>query len=166
MKLYYFFLLLICISCSSLKKTPLTGIEKIKTYPSNIPFPEIKIYPDYHIDNDGQKWSVIRDNLTFLNCSEKNNAKRENCFDKTIKSYFEKNISYPIIARKNGIYGIVKAKFRVDSSGNVSHISVTGNEYLLDEALRLLNSLPEIVPAKYRGKGIEFKIETEISFSL
>lgn len=169
MKLYYlnyFFILLVCISCASLKKNPLTGVEKTKTYPSNIQFPEIKIYPDSFVDSEGREWGIICESLSFLNCPEGNNTKRENCFNKTMKSHFETHLSYPKIALKNRIQGIVRAKFRVDPNGNISHISVTGNEYLLDEALRLLNSLPQITPAKHKGKRIEFKIETEINFSL
>ncbi|WGD34439.1 energy transducer TonB [Olleya sp. YS] len=169
MKLSYFkyiFVLLVCASCSTLKKIPLTGIEKTKTYPSDIQFPEIQIYPNRVVDSDGNEWFVIRKSLSFVNCPEGKNSERENCFNETIKSHFEKNISYPKIAQKNRIEGIVKAKFRVDPNGNISHISATGNEHLLDEAIRLLNSLPQITPAKYRGKGIEFKIETKINFSL
>ncbi len=79
-----------------------------------------------------------------------------------------KNIKYPQVAKENGIEGKVFVRFIVDQSGKVRDASVVrgiggGCD---EEALRVVNMMPDWKPGKQRGKPVRVQFTIPIHFQL
>jgi protein TonB len=60
-----------------------------------------------------------------------------------VRRKIEKNKYYPRIAKKRGMEGVVKVKFKILANGNVSNISVSGSKLFHSSAKEAIkNSFP------------------------
>ncbi|PIF06437.1 MAG: hypothetical protein CSA36_01760 [Draconibacterium sp.] len=93
-------------------------------------------------------------------------AKQDKCSD--IVAWIAINVGYPVKAQIDGIQGSVQAQLTIDEEGKVEHVRIIkGVHKLLDvESYQLLNSLPQMQPAKLDGKPIKLYIEIPITFLL
>ena len=83
-------------------------------------------------------------------------------------SHIQKAIRYPKQARIDGIEGKVWVQFVIERDGSVSNVKVLkGIGSLVDEeAVRVLESLPDFKPATQRGKTVRVKKVIPIQFKL
>lgn len=88
--------------------------------------------------------------------------------DKALLKFLYSNIKYPIMARENGIEGIVAVKFVINTDGRISH-----SEILRDigggcgtEALRVVKQMPNWIPGKQNNKNVRVAIKLPIRFKL
>ncbi len=83
-------------------------------------------------------------------------------------SFINKSIRYPVIAQENGIQGRVICTFIIDKTGKVVEGQVIrGIDPSLDnEALRVVNTIPQWEPGKQRGKPVRVKYTVPITFRL
>ncbi|MFZ4726328.1 MAG: energy transducer TonB, partial [Paludibacter sp.] len=83
-------------------------------------------------------------------------------------SYIGNNLKYPIIAMENGIQGIVVIRFVIDINGKVRNARVieTVDPLLDNEALQIVNSLPDWIPGEKCGKKVNVYFTLPISFSI
>lgn len=84
------------------------------------------------------------------------------------REWVTKNLSYPMVARENGIEGTVRCEFIVNAQGKVENIRILRSvEGSLDaEAVRVLSSSPQWSPGKQQGKAVKVKVNIPIIFRL
>ena len=82
--------------------------------------------------------------------------------------FIERNLKYPEEALKNKIEGRVDVGLMVDKEGTITKtwIKNSDNTFLNDEALRLVNSIPKLIPATYKKEPIEMDAVFTIVFQL
>jgi len=82
--------------------------------------------------------------------------------------YIAENTSYPSLAQENGIQGRVFLRFVVTSSGSVSRVEVIrGVDPLLDEeAMRVINTLPDFKPGKQNGRAVPVWFSVPVLFKI
>jgi len=82
--------------------------------------------------------------------------------------FFKSHIKYPEKARKKGVQGVVKVKFTIDRDGNVTNPAIEegiGNG-CDEEALRVINLMPDWQPAKVNGNAVDMEILLPVQFKL
>ncbi|MDZ7848833.1 MAG: energy transducer TonB [Owenweeksia sp.] len=72
------------------------------------------------------------------------------------------------MARQMGLEGKVYVSFVVEKDGSISNVEVLrGVDPLLDdEAIRVINKLPDMTPAKQRGKPVRMSFTMPINAKL
>jgi len=88
--------------------------------------------------------------------------------ERALYKYIQNAVKYPVIAQENGVQGKVYVKFVVNESGKVSNAEILrGVDLSLDnEALRVINSLPDFKPGKQRGNPVKVFYNAVINFQL
>lgn len=88
--------------------------------------------------------------------------------DRALYKFISNAVKYPVIAQENGIQGKVYVKFVVNQQGKVSNCQVLRgvDPSLNNEALRVINSLPDFKPGKQRGKPVKVFYNAVINFTL
>ena len=78
------------------------------------------------------------------------------------------NIKYPAGAIEKGIEGRVIVQFLVTKDGKITNAEVThSSDPLLDaEALRVIRSMPDWIPAKHNGQNIDMQFSLPLTFRL
>jgi TonB family protein len=86
----------------------------------------------------------------------------------TFREWVQKNLVYPPVAVKNGIFGKIILQFAVNSHGKVCDIKVLrGVDPSLDnESIRVVQSSPDWVPAQQKGKNVKQQFVMPIIFQL
>ena len=82
--------------------------------------------------------------------------------------FLAKNIRYPEAAEKAGHHGRVIATFVVLKDGSISHAKIVKSvsPELDEEALRVLNAMPNWTPGMQNGEAVNVKYTVPISFAL
>ncbi len=85
-----------------------------------------------------------------------------------LMEYIQKNIKYPIMARESDIQGRVFVNFVVEPDGSISNVTVMrgiggGCD---EEAVRVVNSMPNWKPGKQRGSAVRCAYTVPIIFKL
>jgi TonB family protein len=87
---------------------------------------------------------------------------------KALDNYVNDHINYPQDAIDNDVSGIVRVQFIVDEHGKITKAKLISpqkvGEGLDEEALRVVNSMPEWKPGTLHGKRIKTRLELPISF--
>lgn len=85
-----------------------------------------------------------------------------------LRKWIANNIDYPVIAAENGIQGKIYVTFVVDKDGSISNARIArGVDPSLDqEALRVVNNLPNWKPGMQRGKPVRVSYTVPINFQL
>ena len=79
----------------------------------------------------------------------------------------ENTLKYPTEAKEVGIEGKVNVSFRIKKDGNIEVIGLRGVDKVLEqEAKRIIESMPKLIPAKQNGKPIAVTIAYPIFFKL
>jgi len=114
-------------------------------------------------------FAVVEQQPIFPGCLE-NASKDQNyiCFQRGIGTHIKNNFEYPAIAKEMGISEKIFIEFVIDKSGKIKSARVVRGEdkHLKQEALRLVNSIPSMIPAKQRGKAVSVTFTLPINFSL
>jgi TonB family protein len=83
-------------------------------------------------------------------------------------TYIAKNTMYPDSAKENGIEGKVFISFVINKEGYVTRVKTIRSVHpLLDnEAVRVIESLPQWKPGKQRGQYVNVQFQIPINFTL
>lgn len=86
--------------------------------------------------------------------------------DKALINYLSKNLKYPELIKEKRIQGSVICMFVVNSLGKVIDVEVARGleESLNKEAIRVIQSMPDWIPGKQRGKNVAVKYTLPINF--
>ena len=114
-------------------------------------------------------FAVVEQQPIYPGCSE-TAPKSENyiCFQRGIGKHIKENFEYPAIAKEMGISEKIFVEFVIEKSGKVTSARVVRGEdkHLKQEALRLVKSIPKMIPAKQRGTPVAVTFTLPINFSL
>lgn len=89
------------------------------------------------------------------------------CFIEKIQAHIRKNFHYPKKAEELGIQGRVSLVFVVDEQGAITNIRQRGPHELLEqEAVRIIELLPQMQPGQYQGKAVKVPFSIPITFKL
>lgn len=82
--------------------------------------------------------------------------------------FFKDNMKYPEEAKKQGIQGIIFVTFVIETDGRVTDARILrGLGYgLEEEALRVVNMMPNWIPGKQRGENVRVQFNMPIRFTL
>jgi protein TonB len=88
----------------------------------------------------------------------------------TFRNWVMQNVRYPEEAMNKGIEGMVLVRFCVSKDGYIKE-DMTGiiespDRLLSDEVLRVLNSSPQWVPGKQKGKNVIVQFVLPVNFKL
>ena len=83
--------------------------------------------------------------------------------------FINENIVYPVEAAQKGIQGRAICQFVVEKDGSISNVVVirsSGDRDLDNEAIRVVQSMPQWKPGKQRGVPVRVKYTIPVSFRL
>ena len=110
-------------------------------------------------------FAIIEEVPTFPGCENLNKVQKRACFEEKMQAHVIKNFQYPEVALEMGIHGRVYIMFTIDKDGSITKIKTRGPDKLLEnEALRIINKLPTMIPGKQRGKPVPVPFSLPINF--
>ena len=119
-------------------------------------------------DDEIFNFSVVEDKPIYPGCENISKDERYMCFQQGIMKHIRSNFVYPAIPKKMRVSEKIFVQFVIDKAGNITNsIVVRGeDEHLKNEALRLVNSIPKLKPAKQRGNPVRCSFTVPINFKL
>ena len=90
------------------------------------------------------------------------------CFNSWISRYLAEETEYPRRARNLGVEGKLYVQFLISETGQVEEIEVLRgqDEDLIEEAMRVLKSMPQFAPASQMGKPVKVRVVVPVNFKL
>jgi protein TonB len=88
--------------------------------------------------------------------------------EKAMYEYIYQRIQYPVIARENGISGLVVLQFVVNTDGTIEDVKVVHEigGGCGEEALRVINDMPKWKPGKHNGRNVPVTFTLPIRYVL
>jgi protein TonB len=92
--------------------------------------------------------------------------------DRAMEAFLHDNVKFPEDAAKEGLDGTVFIDFVVSSDGNVREVVATAvpgeniDQRFIDEAVRVVKSMPRWVPGRQHGKAVDVSYSIPIAFEL
>jgi protein TonB len=89
--------------------------------------------------------------------------------ESALSQYVENHLDYPQQALNDNKEGTVRVSFIVDENGKVSNPMVVGNKVgdgLDEEAIRVINSMPNWKPGMVKGKTVKTRLDLPITFQV
>jgi TonB family protein len=88
--------------------------------------------------------------------------------DQALFKYLYENLKYPPEAKAEGVQGKVILRFVITAEGKVADVTIVrGVHPLLDqEAVRVMNSVPDWIPGKQGGRTVDVYYSVPVSFAL
>jgi TonB family protein len=88
--------------------------------------------------------------------------------DKKLDQIIQQNLKYPDACMREGIRGTVYVQFVVDKNGKVKDTVVKNkvNSLLAAEALRVVNLIPDWIPAEKHGEKVNVRFTLPIKFRI
>jgi protein TonB len=85
-----------------------------------------------------------------------------------IANFVSEKIEYPKLAFRQGVEGVVMVNFRISKEGKIlnPYVSQSVHPELDKEALRLVNNMPNWIPAMQNGEPREVAYQLPIVFEL
>lgn len=87
-----------------------------------------------------------------------------------LMKWIASNLTYPAIARENGIEGTVYVGFVVEKNGAITDVTVkrgvVGGKVLDDEAVRVVKQMPKWKPGKQNGREVRVLFTLPVKFKL
>lgn len=132
---------------------------------------EKELYEQEQIENNEDEvksFVIIEDKPMFEVCKGlPKGRQQDDCFKLNLDKHIRENFRYPEAAAEKGIQGRVLVQYRVDKDGIVSVIGVRGpDKSLEDEARRIFEKLPPLIPAKQHGKAVAVTMSYPMMFRL
>jgi len=94
------------------------------------------------------------------------NVERRKCLSDNIYKYVDKNLNTKRI-KQLGLKGEMKVAviFKINEEGVITDVKSRAPHPALEkEAKRVISSIPKMIPAKYRGKGVVVSYSLPITF--
>lgn len=103
----------------------------------------------------------------FKSCADVAESEAQQCFKEEIDKHIVQHFRYPPEALQQGIQGRVNVVFTIDIQGNITNINADGKDKLLeDEATRIIQMLPQLIPAQHKGKNVPVTFLYPVVFKL
>ncbi len=115
-------------------------------------------------------FKFVEEPARFPGCEDMDGTTEEkkSCADKKLMEFISSNLRYPPLAKASNIQGTVVVSFIVEKDGKITAPKIVKSLIggCRDEALRLVRSLPDFIPAKQHGKPVRMNVELPIRFKL
>lgn len=123
-------------------------------------------------NKDSSEFYVIVEEMPlYPGCESESTVKERNdCTNQKIFNHVINNTQFPSLPDKKKYEGIVYVNFLIDQIGNVDSVTVIrsfpGNhaELFNNEAIRVIQLLPQMRPAKQKGKNVKVKYTIPFKF--
>ncbi|WP_238596015.1 M56 family metallopeptidase [Capnocytophaga canimorsus] len=103
----------------------------------------------------------------FKECENVPESESFECFKKGLDAHIVRNFKYPKEAAEKDLQGRVNVLFSIGTDGKVSIKSMSGGEKVLqEEAKRLIETLPQLIPGQHQGKNAAVMFLYPINFKL
>ncbi|WP_445719002.1 energy transducer TonB [Flavobacterium sp.] len=150
MKKYFYILILIGLSCFGQVTSNNPDANKIDEV---ISFNKVDIIP------------------IFENCKNEKRDLQRDCVVNFINAHIEKNLKYPEEAKKVNVESKVFCTFIIDEKGKITITEAKGKptsfkKAFENEAIRVLNLLPNFIPAKHNNKIVKVQAQYTVEFKL
>lgn len=110
---------------------------------------------------------AVQELPVFPGCEGEPPARQLACFQQGLAQHIRKNFRYPESARATGTSGRVLVEFVIDQRGEVGSMRLRGPAKILEEeAARILESLPRMLPGKVAGIPVPVRYTVPIHFLL
>ncbi len=118
-------------------------------------------------NEEGYSGGVIIEVPIFPGCEAVHPSEMQPCFQQKIEEHIKYHFRYPKKALNRGISGTVNVMIVIDKNGAISESKAKGPHELLEsEALRIVNLLPKMTPAKKNGKTAKIPFSFPMYFKL
>ncbi|MBL6649132.1 MAG: energy transducer TonB [Flavobacteriaceae bacterium] len=112
-------------------------------------------------------FAIIEDVPLFPGCENVAKSQRRDCFQDKMNEHIKKYFRYPEIAQEMGIQGRVFVQFLIQKDGSIGGIRTRGPDKNLEqEAKRIIDKLPKMIPGKQRGRAVRVPFSIPITFRL
>ncbi|GAA3553448.1 energy transducer TonB [Snuella lapsa] len=126
-------------------------------------------YPSLDQSNIEVPFAVVEEVPVFPGCeSLTSNDERKKCMSNEIQSHVNKNFNTKL-AKKSGVKGRqnINVIFKIDTNGNITDIRSRAKHPALEaEAIRVIKTLPKMIPGKQRGKNVVVPYSLPIVFQV
>ncbi len=125
--------------------------------------------PPKIVDKAPPFFKIVEEMPTFKGCEGVDDKKeRKACADQEMLKFIYKNIKYPAIARENHIQGTVVIRFIINEDGSISDTEIIRDigGKCGDEALRVVEKMPNWNPGKQRGRAVKVQFNLPVKFRL
>ncbi len=140
-------------------------IKKIKK--NNVLVEKLNIKTDVVSSLKRIPFHLVEQIPLFAKCKKSPLLKQTKCFEKQMIKHVVENFSYPDAAKAKNIEGRVMVQFTINKDGKVVNVKKRGpkgGELLEEEAVRLINKLPDFIPGKHNGNVVNVKYALPITF--
>jgi phage terminase small subunit len=120
------------------------------------------------IENTVMSFQSVDEAPIFPGCENNNNKERKECMSAAIVELVNRKFDTSIAAdlRLTGKQRIMTS-FEIDKEGNIGKIEVRASyKSLAEEALRVIELLPQLIPGKQKGKPVVVKYVCPIVYSV
>ncbi|WP_350292848.1 energy transducer TonB [uncultured Croceitalea sp.] len=110
---------------------------------------------------------LIQEIPRFPGCFNLNEEQAKICFQKKMQEHIKYHFKYPNEAQQKRISGKVSIVFTISKNGKITNIRTKGPHPILEkEAVRIIQYLPDMEPAKQNGKPVKIPYSIPIFFKL
>lgn len=112
---------------------------------------------------------VVEDMPAFPGCEGiSSKAEKKACSDEKITAFVNENLEYPVQASMAGLEGMVVVSFFVETDGSITCAKITRDIGMGcgEEALRIINKMPDWEPGKQQGTPVRVKRNWPVYFEL
>ncbi|MBT3871067.1 MAG: energy transducer TonB, partial [Flavobacteriaceae bacterium] len=114
-------------------------------------------------------FSVIENVPIYPGCEKKkNNAEKKKCMSEKVMKFVQKKFNTDL-AGDLGLEGRqrISVQFKIDKNGNVVNVRARAPHPKLEqEAVKVVNALPKMIPGKQRGKAVGVLYSLPILFQV
>lgn len=117
---------------------------------------------------EGVPFTIIDKAPIFPGCNEFEEDLKK-CFSKKIQEYIAKNFKTDIVENLNLSSGEkrIMVMFKVSKEGKITDVRARApHELLQEEAIRVITSLPKMIPGKFKGNNVAVKYSLPITFKI
>ena len=112
-------------------------------------------------------FAIIEDAPVFPGCEKGTKIEKKACFSKKIKKHINRKFNSGLASDLGLSSGKKKifVMFKVDQTGRITEVQARApHPRLQKEAIRVVNTLPKMIPGKQRGRAVSVRYSLPIAF--
>lgn len=109
---------------------------------------------------------LVEQSPRFPGCEEDNEEDYKRCFNQNIKAYIGKKFNADVASSNRGKQRIL-VQFTIDQNGEIKDVQARASARSLEkEAVRVVKSLPQMIPGEQRGRSVKVKFTVPIAIQI
>jgi len=136
---------------------------------TTVPEKKASITPTQNPLNDQEEpiYKVVDVQPSFPGCEDiDDEVKRKKCTDKEWLDFIYGNLNYPLLARENGVEGMVVVTYIVEKDGTITNAKIVRDigAGCGEEAMRVINLMPKWNPGILAGQPVRVQFNFPVKF--